>query len=68
LLKYGTIGLFLYVLLPLYLAFIFYKQKQNLILILIPIILIYSYYWRIEFAFLIGILFGVIKSKEKYEI
>lgn len=68
LLKYGLIGLSIYIFLPLYLSYVFYKKKQNLILILIPIILVYSYYWRIEFAFLIGILFGLIKTKEMHEI
>jgi hypothetical protein len=68
LLKYGVVGLIIYIFIPLYIAYIFYKNKQNLLLILIPIILIYSYYWRIEFAFLIGILFGILKTKEKNEV
>ena len=68
LLKYGIVGLSIYISLPLYLAYKLYRQNQNLILILIPIILIYSYYWRIEFALLIGLLFGISTKKKKYEI
>jgi len=68
LLKYGLFGLSIYILLPLYLSYRLYMNNQHFFFISLPLVLIYSYYWRIEFALLIGLLFGLIKTKEKYEI
>lgn len=67
LLKYGLLGLVFYMIIPLYVSYKLYVQKCHLILILIPIILIPSYFWRIEFMLIIGILYGIL-GRRKNEI
>lgn len=66
-LKYGLIGLIFYTTIPLYVSYKFYIQKQHLIMVLIPLILIPSYFWRIEYMLLIGILYSFIE-RNKNEI
>lgn len=61
LLKYGLVGLFVYLLFPLKIIADSFKNIKNsnlhIIILLFTILSIYSYYWRLEIAILIGIFF-----------
>lgn len=65
LLKYGLLGLLIYILLPLLLSYKLYIKNYHMILILLPLILIPSYFWRIEFMFIMGLLYGIINLRER---
>lgn len=59
LLKYGFVGVLLYLFYPITLGIAFFKKFKDYFFLLFPIILIYSYYFRIEFMILMGVFIGI---------
>lgn len=60
LLKYGVLGLLLYIGIPFYVAFIQIRSNSSYgrLFGFMAILMIYNYYWRMEYMVLMGILFG----------
>jgi len=75
LLKYGMVGLVIYVLIPIFIIWNSFKHtiKNNLhiIFLVFTILSIYTYYWRLEITVMIGIFFAFyneFKRKKLHEI
>ncbi|WP_103866240.1 hypothetical protein [Aquimarina sp. I32.4] len=67
LLKYGLSGLFIYLFLPFRIILFYLRKRKYLLFVILPVLLIYSYYSRIEFMLLIGILIGSIQKRNAQE-
>jgi hypothetical protein len=72
LLKYGVIGLFIYLMIPIVTAikskFDSRQTKLHTMIGVLSILLIYNYYWRIELMILMGMFFGMAQSSRGHDL